>query len=240
MPRTPLVRPRSYFETEPPSLARAAAAVAVVTAVTALAVFVLLTQVTAHLDATVSVDNPAHVAEWACDQQAESVPDQPSPDGCDPSVSETVDRRLGDLLWQRLNWVPGAVVLLVPLAWLFEAAVLYGASALAGGRGRFADVLVVAGWGLVPTAVRAVAVTALVSLRLDSLSVPSSPEAAVEALRSTLTGLDAALGLVTLLAVAWATYVRTYGLASVRDLPVRRAAAVTATLSLLGLLLELT
>ncbi|SEK36491.1 Yip1 family protein [Haloferax larsenii] len=242
-PRTPLLKPREYFasKTPPLDLGRAVVAVAVVTLVLAAGIGGLLWTFTQQLDQQVTVDNPEHHPEWACEKYEDGGPfdDMSPPEGCDPSVPEEMQRPLGELIWEEFSWVPWATLVLVPLTWLFEGAMLHIGSSLVGGEGRFTDTLAVAGWGMVPTAVRTLAVGSYLIYRLGSLSLPSSPEAAVQAVQTAVSGLGPISGAVMLVVVAWATYIRTYGLARARDLPVGTAAVVTVGLTAVGLLFEL-
>ena len=242
-PRTPLLEPRAYFESRTPpfDLGRVLVVIALLTLVLAAGVGGILWTFTQQLDQQVSVDNPDHRPDWACEQYREggAFEEMTMPEGCDPSVPEQVDRRLGDLVWQELSWTPWAMVVLVPLTWLLEGALLHLGSALVGGSGRFSDTLVVAGWGMVPSAVRLVTVGSFLVYQLGRVSMPADPRAAVDAIQASLSGLGVVTGGATLVVVAWATYVRTYGLARGRDLDVGDAALVTVGLSLVGLVFEL-
>ncbi|WP_411965530.1 Yip1 family protein [Haloferax sp. YSMS24] len=242
-PRTPLLKPRAYFasRTPPFSFGRALLVVGLVTLVLTAGVGGILWTFTEQLDQQVSVDNPDHRPEWACDEYEDggAFEDMSPPEGCDPSVPEHVDRRLGDLVWQELSWVPWSMLVLVPLFWVIEAVLLHLGTSLVGGAGRFTDTLVVTAWGMVPSMLRLLVVGAYLVSRLGELSLPSDPEAAVAVLESSLSGLGLVTGLVTLAVVAWATYVRTYGLARGRDIDVADAAVVTVGLSVVGLLFEL-
>ena len=234
-PRTPLLRPDSYFERHDgsPPLAHAAAAVAVVTLVTAGGLAVFLGEFAAALDVPITVDNPAYPGEMFCE---DSMFDD-TPTGC--SEPETVERSLGALVAEELSWLPPATVVLVPLFWLVQGGVLHAASALADGEGAFADTLTVAGWGMVPSLARLLAVGALVIYRLRTAALPRTPEGAVDALRAAIGGVEVS-GLLAAVAVAvWAGVIRTYGLADARDLSVGTAAWVVGVLTALGLVFEL-
>ncbi|WP_396610509.1 Yip1 family protein [Haloferax sp. S1W] len=241
-PRTPLLKPREYFESKTPPLdfGRAVVAVAVVTLVLAAGVGGLLWTLTDQLDQQVTVDNPEHHPEWACEKYEDGGPfeDMSAPDGCDASVPEERQRPLGELIWEEFSWVPWAMLVFVPLIWLTEGVLLHLGSSFVGGEGRFTDTLTAAGWGMVPTVVRVLAVGAFLTYRFRTLSLPPDPEGAVQAMQASLTGLDLVSGAVMLVVVAWATYIRTYGLARARDLSVGNAAVVTVGLTLVGLLFE--
>ncbi|KTG26204.1 Yip1 family protein [Haloferax profundi] len=242
-PRTPLFEPREYFDSkaQPFDFGRVLVVVALLSILLAVGVGGILWTFTQQLDQQVSVENPDHFPEWSCEQYEDggAFDDMSAPDGCDPSVPETIDRRLGDLVWQELSWVPWAMLLFVPLGWVFQAALLHVGSSLVGGSGRFTDTLVVAGWGMVPSTLRLLAVGSFLVYQLSRVTLPADPEGAVSAMQASLSGLGLLTGAVTLLVVAWATYVRTYGLARGRDVDVGDAALVTVGLSVVGLVFEL-
>lgn len=234
-PRTPLLRPRRYFEAHDgsPPLWHAAAAVAVVSVASAVGLAIILDQFAAALDVPITVDNPDYPGETFCENAAFDEP----PAGCDEPP--TVERQLGAMVAEELSWLPAAVFVIVPLWWAIQAGVLHAASALADGSGSLADTLSVAGWGMAPSLLRLVAVGALATQRLHAASVPADPDAAVAVLESALTGIEL-LGLAAALVVAvWAGVIRTYGLASARDLRVSTAAVVVGVLTVFGLLFEL-
>ncbi|ELZ86569.1 hypothetical protein C453_05509 [Haloferax elongans ATCC BAA-1513] len=241
-PRTPLLKPREYFasKTPPLDLGKAVVAVAVVTLVLAAGIGGILWTFTHQLDQQITVDNPEHHPEWACEKYEDGGPfdDMSSPEGCDPAVSEQIQRPLGELVWEEFSWVPWATLVLVPLVWLVEGSMLHVGSSLVGGEGRFTDSLAVAGWGMVPTVGRILAVGVFITYQFRNLSLPSDPEGATQAIQASLSGLDLVSGAIMLVVVAWATYIRTYGLARARDLSVENAAVVTVGLSLVGLLFE--
>ncbi|QZY00467.1 YIP1 family protein [Halobaculum rubrum] len=234
-PRTPLLRPDSYFERHDgsPPFAHAAAAVAVVTIATAGGLAVFLGEFAAALDVPITVDNPAYPGDVFCEDSA--LEDTPS--GC--GEPETVERELGALVAEELSWLPPATVVLVPLFWLVQGGVLHAASALADGEGAFADTLAVAGWGMVPSLARLFGVGALVIYRLRTAAPSESPEGAIDALRAAIGGVEA-IGVLAAVAVAlWAGVIRTYGLADARDHSIGTAATIVGVLTVLGLVFEL-
>ncbi|MFC6787230.1 YIP1 family protein [Halobaculum halobium] len=234
-PRTPLLRPDSYFERHDgsPPFAHAAAAVAVVTLVTAGGLAVFLGEFAAALDVPITVDNPAYPGDAFCE---DSVLDD-TPSGC--GEPKEVQRSLGALVAEELSWLPPAAVVLVPVFWLVQGGTLHAASALADGEGSFADTLAVAGWGMTPSLARLLAVGALVIHRLRTAALPEEPESAVSALQSAIGGVEV-IGLLAAAVVAvWAGVIRTYGLADARDLSVGTAAWIVGALTAIGLLFEL-
>ena len=234
-PRTPLLRPDSYFEAHDgsPPIAHAAVVVAVVTVAVAGGMAVLIDQFAAALDTTVTVDNPAYPGDSFCE---DSMLDN-TPSGCDEP--ETVERNLGAMIADELSWLAPASVVLVPLWWLWQSAVLYGAGSAARGSGRFADVAAVAGWGMAPSLLRLVAVLGFAVQRFQSVSVPSDPENAIAVLQSAISGIEI-VGMVAVLIVAvWAGAIRVYGLAEAHDLQLSTAGVIVGVLTVIGILFEL-
>ncbi|PSQ06768.1 YIP1 family protein [Halobacteriales archaeon QS_6_71_20] len=234
-PRTPLLRPDSYFGAHDgsPPFAHAAAAVAVVTLVTAGGLAVLLGEFAAALDVPVTVDNPAYPGDRFC----EDSPLDDTPSGCGEPA--TVEREAGALVAEELSWLPPAAVALVPLVWLLQGAVLHAASALADGSGSFGDTLSVVAWGMVPALARLLGIGALVVYRLRTTPLPDNPESAIAALQASIAGVEA-VGILAAVAVAlWGGAIRSYGLAAARDHSLGEAAGVVAVLTLVGLVLEL-
>lgn len=234
-PRTPLLRPDRYFEQQDgsPPLAHAAIVVAVVTVAVAAGMAVLIDQFAAALDTTVTVDNPAYPGDSFCEGSAFET----TPSGCDEP--KTVERNLGAMVADELSWLAPASVVLVPLWWLWQSAVLYGAGSAAGGSGSFADVAVVAGWGMAPSLLRLVAVLGFTIQRLQSVSVPNNPENAIAVLQSAISGIEA-VGMVAVLVVAvWAGAIRIYGLAEAHDIPPSTAGLIVGFLTGIGILFEL-
>ncbi|ELZ91894.1 hypothetical protein C440_16319 [Haloferax mucosum ATCC BAA-1512] len=239
-PRTPLLKPREYFESKSLSFGRAVVVVALVTVVTTAGVGGLLWTFTQQLDQQVSVDNPEHHPEHMCEQYEPggAFDDIDAPPGCDAAVSETVDKRLGDMVWQEVSWLIPSVLIGAPLVWLFEGFFLYLGGLVVGGEGRFTDTLVVAGWGMVSKLFRLLVVVALMSYQLSQLSLPDSPAGARDAILGVISGVSPVAAVAVFVAIAWGTYIRTYGLARAHDVDVSSAAVATVGLALAGLFFE--
>ncbi|QLG28757.1 YIP1 family protein [Halorarum halophilum] len=237
-PRTPLLRPQSYFQAHDgsPPLGDAMIAVLVVAVVTAGGVGLFLSEFDRAVDATVTMDNPEHVPEWACENYAES--DISTPSGCHPSVPETVERDVGSLVVEKYSWLPLVVLLFVPVLWVFQGAVLHGASALFDGKGTFSDTLAVAGWGMVPSVTRMLAIGALLVYQLRTTTFPGSTEGAVAALEAAFAGLSTISLVATAVVAVWAGAVRVYGLASAREITTGEAFWIVLASTLVGLLFE--
>lgn len=232
-PRTPLLRPGRYFAAHDgtPPLKHAALAVLVVTIATAVGGALVIDQLAAALDVTITVDNPAYPGEMFCDGG------ENTPSGC--TEPKTVERELGALVAEEFSWLPFAMLFIVPGWWLLQATILHLASRLADGEGSFGGTLVAAGWGMVPSLVRIVGVAAFVVVSVQSLTFPADPQGAVQALRTALAGAKPlSLGLAVLAAV-WGGAIRTYGLADARDLTTWTAGWIVGILTVVGLLFEL-
>jgi len=240
VPRTPLLHPDDYFEAHTPghSIARTLALAVLVAAGTTAGVLAIGWVVTQSIDATVAVDNPAHTPDWVCEQQREAFTDQPTPGGCAQSVPETVDRDLGDLVWDAFVDRMPLVFVAVFVAWVVVAGVLHALSALVGGEGSFADTLAVAAWGGVPTLLQVIAGLAEISLRLQSVSFGSNPEqVASEIQRLAATGHSLPWYLVVAVVALWQGYLFAFGLVHARDLDLDAAALVAGVLALASFLL---
>lgn len=235
-PRTPLLRPNRYFAAHDgtPPLKHAAIAVLVVTVVTAAGGALIIDQLAAALDVTVTVDNPAYPGDAFCGDDSAS---GATPSGC--AEPKTVDRELGALVAEEFSWVPLVALLAVPLWWLLQATVLHLASALADGEGGFDGTLVVAGWGMAPGVLRVVGVVAFLVLSVQSLSPPTDPQGAVQALQTAVAGAEPLSFGLAVLAAVWGGAIRTYGLADARDLSTWTAGWIVGILTVVGLLFEL-
>lgn len=206
-------------------------AVAVATAVGAA---VIIDQLATTMAVMVTVDNPDYPGDAFCGENAAS---QDTASGCDQP--KTVDRELGALVAEEFSWFPPVAFVVIPIWWLFQAGVLHAASGVVDGEGSFGETLVVAGWGMVPSLVRILGVTAFIAVSVQSLALPSNPEGAVDALQAALAGVQPLSFGLAFLAAVWAGAIRTYGLADVRDLRVSTAAWVVGALTAFGLLFEL-
>ncbi|MFW5939541.1 MAG: YIP1 family protein [Halolamina sp.] len=234
-PRTPLLRPDRYFSTPDgsPPLAHAAVVVAVVSVAVAGGMAVFLEQFAAALDTSVTVDNPAYPGDSFC---ADSTFDR-TPSGCDePS---TVERNLGDMVTAELAWLPPASLVIVPLWWLLQTAVLHLTATAAGGSGRVAETATVAGWGMAPSLLRLVVVLGFAIWQLGTVSVPADPEDAMAVLQAAIAGIDVVGWGAILVVAVWAGAIRAYGLARTHEISESSAAGIVGALTLVGLLFEL-
>ncbi|MEF8857965.1 MAG: Yip1 family protein [Halolamina sp.] len=228
----PLLRPDRYFAAhdDAPPLSHAALAVAIATAVGAARI---VGQLAATLDVVITVDNPADPGEGICENPAF----EDTPSGCDQPP--TVQRELGALVAREFSWFPPVSFVLVPVWWLFQTGVLHAASAVVGGEGSFGETLVVAGWGMVPSLLWILGVTAFIVPTVQSLTGPANPDGAVDALRAALSGLQPMVFGLAIVTAVWAGAIRTFGLADARSLHSTTAAGVVGALTVFGLLFEL-
>ncbi|WP_435147916.1 YIP1 family protein [Halobaculum sp. P14] len=236
-PRTPLLHPQEYFaEQSSAPLRDATIVVGAVAVLSAAGASVLLHEFAATLDVMVEVQNPAHTPEWVCEGPN---PLNTTRTGCDPSVPETIERRLGALLLEEYSWLPWATLVVVPLLWLVQGVVLHVGSAMFDAEGEFGRSLAVAGWGMAPSLARLFAVGGFLVYKLRTASIGGTPESAVQALEAVVATVGpASMGGAVVVAV-WAGVIRTYGLAELRDVSVSDAAALVVVTTVVGLLFEL-
>lgn len=236
-PRTPLRHPQEYFaDASKTHLQDAALVVGVVSVVSAAGVAVILGEFASALDVTVQVQNPAHTPEWACDGPTVM---NSTPEGCDPSVPEKIDRRLGALVAEEFSWAPLATLFAVPAMWLLQGAVLHLGTVLFDAEGSFGSTLAVAGWGMAPSMGRLLAVGALMVYQLRTASVGETPEGAVGAIEAAVAAVGPVSMLAAVVVAVWAGYVRVYGLAERRGVDPTASALLVGVLTLIGLLFEL-
>jgi hypothetical protein len=240
VPRTPLLHPDDYFESHTPghSLGLTLALAFLVAAGSTAGVLGIGWVVTQSIDATVAVDNPAHTPDWVCEQQREAFTDQPTPEGCAASVPETVERDMGDLVWDAFVDRTPLVFVAIFVVWVVVAGVLHALSAVFGGEGSFVDTLAVAAWGGVPTLAQMVAGLVEISLQIQSLTFGSNPQqVAAEIQRLAAGGHSLPWYLVAAVVALWQAYLFAFGLVHARDLDLDAAALVAGSLALLSFLL---
>lgn len=217
---------RDDLPSGPVGLAVAFGVSTLVTTVLGLALFGIAGQLTG----TVTVDNPAHAPEWACDGGSGA---EFTPTGCDAPA--TIERRLGDIFWEAASdqLVPLLVGLVV--VWAGLSVALWVAATLAGGRGSLGETAGVAASGMVPTvATAAVAGGLLVWFATGADLSASDPQQVLATFRALTTGLRGlALTGVQLLGAAWQAYVWAYGLVHTHDLPTDRAGVAAGAVALL-------
>ena len=242
MPRTPLLHPGAFFDERAPTLdvGRALVLGLLLALVTTAGAGLVGWAFVDALDVTVSVDNPAHTPDWVCEQQAEAFTDMSTPSGCGDDVPETVERDLGELVWDEFVGLLPWVLLGALLAGLGTAVTFHVLTALAGGEGSFGDTLAVTAWGATPLVVQTVAGGGYTVFRIQRLALPNQPEAAVERL-ATLTTFGNRLPLVVLALVvtAWQVTIWTHGLRHARNVGFDAALAGAGLVGAVSFLLTL-
>lgn len=231
-PPAALYDPDGYFGARGSDLSLSGAlAVALVAALATTVLFGAgMWLVTENVTGTVPVDNPERPPEPICEDPPENFAD-------DCEAPETVERRVGGLLWDAFAGLLPFLFVGALIAWPVYAAGLHVAAVLAGGDGSIRDSAAVAAWGLVPTAVSTVAGVAVVGTALVgpdfSASTPEELSVAFEEVLATFRGPEytAALLAVGLVVAGWQTYVWGYGLDHAHDLPTRRAMVAAGTVA---------
>ncbi|MFC4358555.1 Yip1 family protein [Halobium salinum] len=239
MPRTPLLHPGEYFAERPPEddLLRAAAVVLLVALATTAAAAVVGLTFAERLDFMVTVDNPAHTPEHMCDAFATS--EMSTPSGCGEDVPETTQVNFGQKVWEEFRGFLPLVFVVTVVAWVGAAVLAHAATAFAdGASGSFAGTLAVSGWAAGPNLLQVALGTGFVYLRLQSLTVPSDPAAAVAKLETLATfGSGLPMVAVLLVVTAWKAVVWSVGLRRARDISADASwtiAGVAAALAFLG------
>lgn len=236
-PRTPLLRPDSYFDDRTATLGRGLAVAALLTLAT-LGLAVGLGAVFAvNIDGTVTVDNPAYPGDVFCDGD-------PSGDieasGCDEP--ETVERDIDRLTWDAIGSIAGQLALGFPIVLLVVAGALHAGSALADGEGGFGRSLAVGAWGLVPAVLAGVVTIAVLAVTFDPITV--SPGDGPERLRLLAMSQVEEIQLVGTvsgaIATVWGAVVWRFGLYHQRDVPGDAATAIAGIVGAVFLLLSAT
>ena len=229
-----LVRPRTFFAERPPaSTLPIAIGVVVLISIATVGTLLLLGSILAGaVDTTVTVDNPNHTPEWACESNTAEF----TPAGC--GEPETIERDAGELIQQAINDLVVIALLAPLLMWVLGAITFNLTARLAGGRPSLAGTAAIAGWVALPELLRLGG--ALVAFRVAFSDVTiTDPERGAEVLEAAISSIDPVLWLVSLLVAAWQWHIATGGLMSDADLDRGAAAAATAFPLLIAFLLSL-
>jgi hypothetical protein len=232
--RALLVRPRRFFaQREDPALAPALAFLLAATLVSTAALGGVLYVFSQNVQGTVTVDNPNHMPDWACEQHADMddqfTEDVGTPAGC--TEPEQVQRDVGDLLWRAASdlLLPFFVGML--LVWLVQAGVLHVAARVAGATAGFRDTAAIAAYGTLAPALGLLTTVVLLAATMDPVQAGGS-QAAVEDAVQTLAERYAApatvLGIGT---TVWQAYILGRGLEVVQGLRAGVAFAVALVVS---------
>ncbi|WP_158057878.1 Yip1 family protein [Halorussus halophilus] len=218
-----LLSPDDYFAERDSQLARAVAVVLVVAIVTTTVVGAFGWVVSQRVTATTEVDNSERPPDWMCDGETESEAEGMVQENCDEPKTKTVE--VGDLLWDAFNQQLPFVFVGVFFVWGLYAIGLHAVSAVLGGDGSFLDTLAVAGVGMAPSAIQALAGFGLLYVSLGGIDLSASnPELLAEQVRSLAQRAQGQTMLLSLLGAAWQGYVWTFGVKHARNLPTGAAA----------------
>ncbi len=229
-PRTPLLRPDSYFAERVPNGVRGLVVAGVATLGGLGLVAALGAVLAAKIDGTVTVDNPNRPPETFCDGGSSFG----NTGGFNCSAPPEVERNVDTLLSAAVGELYAPLLVGVPLLMVVVAALLHAGTAAAGGEGGFGGTFSVTAWGFIPPLVTAALAVGAFWFLLDPVTV--SGNTAPDTLRRSV--LDdvrrvgtVALGL-NLVGTAWSVAVCTFGLERARS--VSRAAAATLGVVVFG------
>jgi len=230
-PRTPLLRPARFFSEREPKFRHALLLVAAATVLLVVAVYAIGWVLTAHVDGTVLVDNPAHPGEavcenppdtgdWNCDEPPEVARN------VDSIISDAVDRAVTQLFWAPL------------VGWLVLGTLLHLPSWFAGGDGGAGRSFAVTAWGLSTMFVSLPVGLAVLALTAEPATVTAAttPETFERAMLNSLGALQAYGTVTGFLTTLWTGVIWFWGLTVARDLSPGRALLVAGGVVVLLLL----
>ena len=231
-PRTPLLRPDSYFDDRTATLGRGLAVTALVTLATVTVVIGFGLVFAANIDGTVETSNPEYPGDVFCDGD--------TPSGC--TEPATVEQDVDRVLWDAIGSVAGQTAIGIPIIVLVTAGGLHGGSALAGGEGGFGRSLAVAVWGLAPAVLAGALTVAALAVTFDPLTV--SPEQSPETLRqpalAQVRDVELVGTMLGALATLWGAVIWRFGLLHQRGVSGDAATAVAGVVALLFVLSSMT
>ncbi|TSD15268.1 YIP1 family protein [Haloglomus irregulare] len=231
-PRTPLLRPDSYFDDRTATLGRGLAVTALVTLATVTVVIGFGLVFAANIDGTVETSNPEYPGDVFCDGD--------TPSGC--TEPATVEQDVDRVLWDAIGSVAGQTAIGIPIIVLVTAGGLHGGSALAGGEGGFGRSLAVAVWGLAPAVLAGALTVAALAVTFDPLTV--SPEQSPETLRqpalAQVRDVELVGTMLGALATLWGAVIWRFGLLHQRGVSGDAATAVAGVVALLFVLSSVT
>ncbi|WP_324760834.1 YIP1 family protein [Haloarcula sp. GH36] len=247
-PRTPLLRPDSYFANRELSIARAAVLGVLLTGAAVAFVAGLGMVFTEKVDGTVTVDNPDRPPEGFCESGMNETFDDMNDNltgtngtGFDCSQPARIERNVDTILRQAIGQLYPAMVIGFPIVIFVTAGLLHAGTAICDASGGFARTLTVTLWGMTPFIVTTPIALGALWLLMDPVTV--SPETAPQALQQSLLDslqpwVPAALAL-NLVGSLWGAVVWTFGLERARSVTRGQAAAVAGFVTLLLVLLGL-
>jgi hypothetical protein len=229
-PQTPLLRPKSYFQSRDLDAGRVLLAVGLVL-VTALGlVYGVGYVLTSTVDGTVLVDNPDRPPEAFCDGSVD--PPGYDEDAC--NEPKQVERNIDPIIDRAIGEVAGFMFLGMALVLAGFTLVVHVGSWLAGGSNGLAASFAVTVWGMTPIVVTAPLALVVLSMTLDPVTLdaatdPASAFADLEAQLQSATWLGT---LSSLVGAAWSAVIWKFGLEHRRDLTSGAATAVAAVTAL--------
>jgi hypothetical protein len=234
-PRTPLLRPDSYFAERDRSLGRVLAAFGLVVCTGVAAVYGVGYVLVVHVDGTVTVDNPERPPEPFCDDDTSL--DVVDRSGCD--APREVERNVDPLVWRAVEELAGQMLVGLLLVAGALTALLHGGSWLAGGTNGVTASVAVAVWGLVPLVVVAPASLLALWVVLDPVTVQAAgdPSPAFTALEEQLRAHQSIGTVSSVVGSVWSAAIWRFGLEHERDVDGAAAvgiAGVTALVLLAG------
>ena len=200
-PRTPLLRPRRYFAARGVRFEHVAAVGFVLLLTGPLTVYGVGWALTANLNGTVMVDNPARPPDVFCPES-----------GCEEP--ERVERDVDAVMWEVMDRFVGPSFVVYPLVVAAVAALLHVGVWFAGGERAWFPSLAIASWGLLPSvAVVAVMVVAM-RYALDPVTVApgDDPSRAFQPLLDQLRAFRRYRPVGTVVGAAWGAWIWRGGL----------------------------
>jgi hypothetical protein len=235
-PRTPLLRPDSYFDDRTATLGRGLAVAALVTLATVTVVIGFGLVFAANIDGTVETSNPEYPGDVFCDGDTSG----DTPSGC--TEPATVEQDVDRVLWDAIGSVAGQTAIGIPIIVLVTAGGLHGGSALADGEGGFGRSLAVAVWGLAPAVLAGALTVAALAVTFDPLTVSpgQSPETLRQPALAQVRDVELVGTVLGALATLWGAVIWRFGLLHQRGVSGDAATAVAAVVALLFVLSSVT
>jgi len=234
-PRTPLLRPDSYFARRTPDPVRGLILAVVVTLGSLVAIWLLGAVFMDRIDGTVAVDNPNRPPEGFCDDGTDGAFEEMDASAFDCDAPAQVDRDIDTILGDAMGQFYGAMLVGLPIVLLLAGALLHVGTALFDADGGFAETLTVAAWGFTPTLLVMPVSLAVLWVMMDPVTVTaaSDPAAFRDPVMESLDRWRPVALALNAVGSLWGAAVWTFGLESARSVSRSEAAAVAGTMTLL-------
>lgn len=235
-----VARPHRYFEENAPSdsLGQAAVVVLFVAVVSSLAFLALGWVLSQQIDVTTTVTtmepwSDARCAPFREMNSSSNVSSLPEP--CTIDEPRTKQVHLGQKAYsvfaERIPFVFFGVL----LGWPLTAIGLHVLSAFSRSEGSFANTLAVAGVGMAPSVLQALAVTGTMAWKARSMTFGSDPATVANRLREIAESASDPVVIAAILAVAvWQAWIWAAGLERARNMDPGSAKAAAGVVALLG------